>query len=643
MSGQIHLRGRRKPTRRGTRVRRRRLACFPPYGLWPNALACSLAIAWLAVAEVGAALAPGTPPVHRLFLEEDPSVRPQREPSPGPPARQVRFARLNPDGFSVLEDPTSGSGGRIELGLFADLTAPMTIERRESLDAERTLSLGRVEDLPGSLVILARVGRAVAVSAFLPGQGAFQIQRVSADRYRIAELQPANLPRCGVIGAGTPPRPAGQLTSVAEQALSREPEAAVGPSEDQLGAASSAATPLANAVCLLDLLVLHTEAARKAAGGTEGIEAVILAAVAEVNLAFENSGVPARVRLAGTRDADYHETGQMSRDLAYLSNPDGDLREWRERAKADLVCMIVETSDGPYGTANYMDEISPRFARQAFSVVQRRYANGLFILPHELGHNLGCQHDRESATTQPPDSFNYGYRFAIDGVTYRTVMARQPGLPVPHYSNPDVLFRGVPTGVPVGRPDAADNARRLNQSVAVAAAFYSPAAWTFTPSVRLLRPAAGEVLGVTGQLDLLAEASDPDGKITQVEFLINGQRLAQVNDAPFVASWFAAAAGTYTVAARARDDTGTLGTSAAVEIRVVPLGANPVASRRLADRTFQLQVVGEPGRSFVIEAAGSATDWRPLHAGTLGAPVLDFVDGQAPDFDRRFYRVVPPR
>lgn len=516
-------------------------------------LAATLVVMWLAGADIRAALAAGTPPIPKLFLEEDLSAQPQREPSLGPPAKRSRFARLHPDGLGLLAKGRDGGAGRLELNFFADVTAPTMIERVQCLDAERTVSIGRVEDLPGSQVIAARVGQAVAVSAFLPGHGTFQIQCVGAGQHRIAELQPADLPPCGVLAGAAPSgEEVEPLGVAAAEALPSRLDSAGEPAGSQFTAAPLADAPPAEAIWLLDLLVLHTEAARKAAGGSDGIEAVILAAVAEVNVAFENSGVPARVRLAGARDADYHETGQMSRDLAYLSNPDGDLREWRERAKADLVCMIVETSDGPYGTANYMDEVSTRFARQAFSVVQRRYANGLFILPHELGHNLGCQHDRQNATTLPPGSFNYGYRFALDGVTYRTVMAQPPGVPIAHYSNPDVHFQGVPTGVPEGQPDAANNARRLNQSVAVAAAFHSPAAWTRAPSVQLRRPAAGEVVGVTGQLDLQAEAVDSDGQIVQVEFFVNGQRVAQADQAPFVASWPAVAAGTYTVVARAR-------------------------------------------------------------------------------------------
>jgi hypothetical protein len=50
-------------------------------------------------------------------------------------------------------------------------------------------------------------------------------------------------------------------------------------------------------------------------------------------------------------------------------------------------------------------------------------------------------------------------------------MAYSPGSRRPYFSNPDVLFVGTPTGVPQGEPNAADNARSINNAASTVANF----------------------------------------------------------------------------------------------------------------------------------------------------------------------------
>lgn len=45
---------------------------------------------------------------------------------------------------------------------------------------------------------------------------------------------------------------------------------------------------------------------------------------------------------------------------------------------------------------------------------------------------------------------------------WRTIMAYQPGSIIQHFSNPDVISDGKPTGVSIGDPNEANNASTIN-------------------------------------------------------------------------------------------------------------------------------------------------------------------------------------
>ena len=225
---------------------------------------------------------------------------------------------------------------------------------------------------------------------------------------------------------------------------------------------------------IIDVLVGYTPAARETAGGTEAILAEIDLAVEGTNLAYESSSVETRIRLVSAEEFAYQEQGRFSDHLQRLTDPDDGhldaVHLEREMHQADLVTLLVQDPSA-CGVAWVMGIASPAFEANAFSVVHWSCAVDGFIFAHELGHNLGCDHEHPDGGNGVFE-YSFGHRFVGDGGgQWRTVMARAPGVVIPHFSNPSVFFDGQPTGVPKGRPDAADNARTINETKLIAANF----------------------------------------------------------------------------------------------------------------------------------------------------------------------------
>lgn len=101
------------------------------------------------------------------------------------------------------------------------------------------------------------------------------------------------------------------------------------------------------------------------------------------------------------------------------------------------------------------------------------------------------------------------------------------------------------------------------------------------PSVTLTQPAGGTVYTAPATVPLAATASDIDGSIARVEFYSDGtNRLATLTQAPFVANWANAQAGTYVIHAVATDNEGASVTTPPVTVIVNALPTVQVTSPR---------------------------------------------------------------
>ena len=98
----------------------------------------------------------------------------------------------------------------------------------------------------------------------------------------------------------------------------------------------------------------------------------------------------------------------------------------------------------------------------------------------------------------------------------------------------------------------------------------------FSPSINISSPINGTSFDENETVNIVATASDFDGTVSQVEFLLNGSPIsAPDTSAPFTASFTAGIAGTYTITARATDNDGSSSTNSIQIIVIDPSNSSP--------------------------------------------------------------------
>ena len=275
-----------------------------------------------------------------------------------------------------------------------------------------------------------------------------------------------------------------------------------------------------------DLLVAYTQGACSWAGGCAALEADITTAVADLNNAYSASGINITMNLVGMALTDYAGTNASTALNDLRGNGDGQMDELhplRDQLGADIVALIY---DGEGCGIGYLSSS----ASSAFNVTDVPCLVGNRTMAHEIGHNQGAHHDRVTAGAGSSASFNYGYRrcndTSVDATSspwFRTVMSYScSGAPrVGHFSNPNVDYLGVSTGVDhnLVTDDGAWNALTLNNSAAYVAGFRA--------SAQPANPPAGPT-GLTAQavsadtIDLVWQDNAPDETAYDVERSANG-------------------------------------------------------------------------------------------------------------------------
>ena len=280
------------------------------------------------------------------------------------------------------------------------------------------------------------------------------------------------------------------------------------------------------AAVTVDVAVVHTPAAREAAGGAAEIDAVIDLMVAETNRAYEESGV--RHRVAGRAEVQYVETGDSRIDVRRLWDPsDGHMDEahaLRDRVGADLVHLIVDAERADVGGVAI---------DLAFGLTIHTGGGGIF--GHELGHNMGLSHDRYQVHhhedgANPHPAYGYVNQPALvpgagGSRPWRTIMSygtqcSDADISCPQllrFSNSRQRHGGDPLGVPYGADGSgatgpADAAAVLDVTMpAVARLRDRPARANRPPTAAAALPDRTLSLPGTLTVDVSRAFADPDG------------------------------------------------------------------------------------------------------------------------------------
>lgn len=276
--------------------------------------------------------------------------------------------------------------------------------------------------------------------------------------------------------------------------------------------------PPANTVTEITVLIAYTARARDSVAD---IVAQANLAISRANTAFSRSNVLIRFTLVGTRlVAGYDEAAAASyqRVLEDLTNgttsgPFAPVHQQRDSTAADLVALLMTRTEY-CGIAWLVEQPNASMARFGMSVTTVSCIAGE-TFSHELGHNMGLRHDRYVEPSAPNTQYNYGHVSQAGG--FRTIMAYANRCPtcarINNFSNPGVSHNGHPTGIAAGNPEAADAARKLNETRAGIASYRTgggtpprPANDNFANRVTIANP--GVVTG--SNVNATAETGEPN-------------------------------------------------------------------------------------------------------------------------------------
>lgn len=363
----------------------------------------------------------------------------------------VRARTALPD-FALIESlARSPEGARFVIDLFPGLELEAEVISAEVRVHGSTVLARLTEVELGSAMFTYEAG-VLTATVDSPG-GNYAIIRQPDGVYQVAQLALQKLP------SELPPRQAGSMIELPDLAESDVP---------------------VDSGRLIDVMVVWTPAAQTANGGAAAMQSLAQASIDNSNLTYLNSGIAQRLRLVHAQQVSYVERtscGESAFDCALddvSGNGDGfmdSVHALRDTHGADLVSLFI--NDSVYCGIAWLFSGS---AGSGFSVLaSNTCAVGNKSFVHELGHNMGAQHD--PYVSPGPGAWAYSHGIVNLASRWRDVLAYNnqcidtpPGTSCPriqYMSNPKLTYNGAALG------DAAvrNNSHTLNKTAKAVAAF----------------------------------------------------------------------------------------------------------------------------------------------------------------------------
>lgn len=371
----------------------------------------------------------------------------------------------------------AGRTGRMIVALPDGTRYPVRFERGESAPDGNWTFVGRVDTPAGALASVITFGTAGVFGTLpTPDGGTMKITTRAGQAF----LQPG--------GWSVPPGvdPSKHADYVIPPKKTRPP----GGQPASAGMAAATIGQLADedgGEVAITLLAAYTRNLVQLRGTAAAAQTEYRNLVAVMNQAHIDSGTRARFEIAGFVEVNYpaHAWNQEVRaDIIGNTLPDGtDLHALREQLHADLVALIrpyvvgdltcgISQFPGPELEARQLDPAT------GFSVTAVEACAPL-VFAHEIGHNLGLMHDRDTVAGPHGATLSYGtFPFAfghrqLGPPGFATVMAydseSRPRLG--QFSRPGTTDC---SGVACGDPALSDNVRAIDLIAESIARFRDP-------------------------------------------------------------------------------------------------------------------------------------------------------------------------
>lgn len=256
--------------------------------------------------------------------------------------------------------------------------------------------------------------------------------------------------------------------------------------------------PTDNGISEITVLGVYTTNLVQERGSVAAAETEFLSLLEISNQAHIDSGTRTRFKLVGLLETDYPGgvfNDVVLGDLAANRLKDGlDIHAERDAHGADLVALLrpYAPNDFSCGIA-YMNGGGLWGTNTSSDWGYSVTACGAFTMAHELGHNLGSHHDRETATVDGvldygAFEFSFGHRQDTPA-RFATIMAYPNGQPrVGYFSAPD---NNLCMGVACGVKDHSDNVRSINLMAETISRFRDPPNTISVMDAKVVEPYEG--------------------------------------------------------------------------------------------------------------------------------------------------------